>query len=272
MSLTTDKPFRPPSNAGLVYVGAGEPFPDDKARPPEVGDFVLFHDADNVISKIIRFGQRFRIHGDDRRYAWWNHAALVVGPGGALVEALGAGVVYSHLSAHQKESYVVVRTAPAMLDQRQILQLARYAAGTRYGFLTILSIGLSMLTGMKFGFGTDASFICSGLVAEAQLRAGAVFNRPSRLCSPADLARYYDAPPPEAEAGWYERVEADAGGALEGTEVAVGEEAEIAGDGSGVALPPLKIGVQFTVDGEVVSRTDLTFECTAVEELPDSPD
>lgn len=222
-AVTTPKPVLPGSNAGLVYVGRGERYPD-WATPPAPGDFVLFRDPDNVISKIIRFGQRFRVHGDCRRFAWWNHAALVVDDDGGLIEAQGQGVVRTTLDDHAKESYVVVRTDTHPHDAKQIDRLARQVVGIRYGFLTILSIGLSMLTGMKFGFGTDASFICSGLVAEAQLRAGAIFSRPARLCSPADLARYYDVDPPLPGATVYEAF--------------LGETAMAEGDGTGDPLLP----------------------------------
>src|SRR5262245_56939346 len=61
------------------------------------GGFILTH-GNAWTSKIIRFGQRLRIHGDDRKYAYWNHAALIVNDDGALVEALGAGVERTNIS------------------------------------------------------------------------------------------------------------------------------------------------------------------------------
>src|SRR5688500_20378531 len=51
-----------------------------------------------------------------------------------------------------------------------ISRFARHCVSTPYGFLTILSLALTLLTGAKINFGQDGSSICSGLVARSEER------------------------------------------------------------------------------------------------------
>lgn len=161
------------------------------------GDFLLTR-GHGPVSRMIRFGERLRIHGDDRRYAWFNHAALVVSPDGDLVEALGAGVVRTHASKYRASDYVVVRTHAAPHDVRQVLAFADWVVAhrARYGFLTLFSLALTMLTGSKLTFFVDGRYICSGFVARAMERTGTLFDRDPVHITPADLAKYYGAHPP----------------------------------------------------------------------------
>lgn len=168
----------------------------------EPGDFILTH-GDAWTSKLIRLGQRLRIHGDDRKYTYWNHAAIVVSTEGALVEALGRGVVRTHLDKYREPEYHLVRIAANGQDREQAVSFAEWAAGDPdgagregYGFVTIASIAYTLLTGGKFTFGIDGQAICSGLVARAMERTGAIFNRTPTHIMPADLAKYYDVDPP----------------------------------------------------------------------------
>jgi hypothetical protein len=166
------------------------------------GDFILTHE-NAWTSKIIRFGQRLRIHGDDRKYTYWNHAALIVGAEGALVEALGAGVERTSISDYTPVEYHLIRTSAADVDRKEVVAFGEWAAGgpdgedrQRYGWVTIASIAWTLLTGGKFTFAIEGQMICSGLVARAQERTQAIFNRTPSHIMPADLAKYYDATPP----------------------------------------------------------------------------
>jgi hypothetical protein len=168
----------------------------------EPGDFLLTH-SDKWTSKLIRFGQRLRIHGDDRKYTYWNHAALIVSDGGGLIEALGPGVSRTDLSKYLGTEYHLVRIGAGPEDRRQAVAFAEWAAGEpdgegrqRYGFLTVVSIAYTALTGGKFTFGIEGRAICSGLVARAMERTGAIFNRTPTHIMPADLAKYYTVEPP----------------------------------------------------------------------------
>ena len=56
--------------------------------------------------------------------------------------------------------------------------------------LSIASLGVTLLAGAKLTFFVDGEFICSGLVARAMERTGAIFNRDPVHITPADLATY----------------------------------------------------------------------------------
>ncbi len=198
----------PEQISAVQLVPAGE-----EAAAFEPGDFILTH-GDAWTSKMIRFGQRLRIHGDDRVYTHWNHAAIIVDPGGDIVEALGRGVTRRNLDAYKPREYVIVRIATAKEDRDQAVRFARWATGevdaaagaelpphkrkrVRYGYLTIVSIAYALLTGGKFTFSIAGQEICSGLVARALERTGVIFSvKPPTHMMPADLAKYYGAPGP----------------------------------------------------------------------------
>jgi len=179
----------------------------------EPGDFILTH-GDAWTSRLIRFGQGLRIHGPDRVYTHWNHAALIVDQDGGIIEALGAGVTRRSLDAYKPKEYTIVRIAADKDDRAQAVRFGRWATGevdpatgeqlvdgdgkrVRYGWLTIASIAYSLITGGKFSFSLAGQEICSGLVARALERTGIIFPvKPPTHIMPADLAKYYGAPGP----------------------------------------------------------------------------
>jgi hypothetical protein len=194
--MTTRAPFAPVPRAGVECFGPGE-----ESTDYDPGDFILAH-GEAWTSKLIRFGQRLRIHGEDRKYTYWNHAALVVSPTGDLIEAVGGGVCPAQISQYKADEYHLVRIGASADDRKQAVDFARWAAGLkegsrreRYGFLTIVSIAYTLVTGGKFTFGIEGQSICSGLVARAMERTGAIFNRTPTHIMPADLAKYYDVEP-----------------------------------------------------------------------------
>ncbi len=189
--------FQPISRAAVERLGPGE-----EATDIEPGDFILTH-GDAWTSKLIRFGQRLRIHGADRKFTWWNHAALISSASGGLIEALGAGVVRTEISKYKPVEYHLVRTGASRLDRDEMLAFGEWAAGDRrrsgrqrYGYVTILSIALTLLTGAKFSFSIEGQMICSGLVARSEERGTAIFSRDPTHIMPADLAKYYQVDPP----------------------------------------------------------------------------
>ena len=178
--------------------------PGETAAAFAPGDFILTHGS-AWTSKLIRFGQRLRIHGDDRKYTYWNHAALVVSDAGDLVEALGAGVMRTKIDKYRPVEYHLVRVGASGADRSEVVAFGEWAAGDAagdsrqgYGFLTLVSIAYTLLTGGKFTFSIEGQMICSGLVARAEERTKAIFNRTPSHIMPADLAKYYDAEPPES--------------------------------------------------------------------------
>jgi hypothetical protein len=186
-------PFEPICHAGLEHAPPGV-----SAESWTPGDFILTH-GDSFISKVIRFGEKLRIHRDDRKYTWFNHAALVTGYEGELVEALGRGVVLSTAADYLDKDYVVVHSGADTEEVKHILRFEEWVVAhrARYGWLTIASLAVTMLTGAKFTFFIDGEFICSGFVARAMERTGTIFNRDPVHITPADLAKYYDAKPPQ---------------------------------------------------------------------------
>ena len=188
--------FAPVPRLAAELVPAGQ-----AAAVWQPGDFLLTH-GDAFFSRLIRFGEALRIRGADRRFTWFNHAALVVGEDGSLAEALGQGVVTSNAAKYQQKDYVIVRTGASEADRAEVLAFADWVVTNRasYGWLTILSIAVTVLTGSKLTFFVDGEFICSGFVARAMERTGAVFSRDPVHITPADLAKYYDATPPAGSA------------------------------------------------------------------------
>jgi uncharacterized protein YycO len=177
--------------AGVERYGPGE-----QVENPEPGDFILTH-GNAWTSRLIRFGQGLRFRGDDRKYTYWNHTAIFVDDQANIVEALGAGVRPAvHISKYKQIEYWVVRLRALTEDRQQSAQFALRCVGQPYGFVTIVSIALSLLTGTKFSFGFAGQKICSGLVARALERTGVFFEPEPSHIMPAELAKMYGVEPP----------------------------------------------------------------------------
>lgn len=158
----------------------------------EPGDFLLTR-GDYWSSRIIRLGQRFRF---PKEFARYNHAALVLDSNGSIVEALGQGIVKRHVSEYRPKNYYLVKIEASDEDREQIVRYAESVleARYRYGWLTIVSVGLSLLTGSSLVFARASTAICSGFVSDALVRAGYVFPKPPAFMVPADLAEFFDIP------------------------------------------------------------------------------
>lgn len=161
----------------------------------EAGDLLLHH-ASALHSKLIRFGEGLRFHGKDHQFAYWNHASFVVDQH-SIVEALGSGVECSELSKYAGSDFVRVRVRWDWHDRDQAVDFALSQVGSEYGFVTLVGVGLHMLTGGKLTVGLDGTQICSGLVARCLERGPTVFEHhdPSNI-TPADLARHFQVPKP----------------------------------------------------------------------------
>jgi uncharacterized protein YycO len=161
------------------------------ARP---GDFIVTHST-GVYGRLIRFGEALRYWGHDKVFAHWSHAAIFVDESGNIIEALGGGVQKRNISVYAGTEYVVVHLPPATssVDRQQAVAFAEFCLNDPYGWLTIVSISLCLLTGAKLTFGVDGQQICSALVARSLERIGEIFseNEPWHLM-PADLAKHFD--------------------------------------------------------------------------------
>jgi hypothetical protein len=140
------------------------------------------------LSRLIQWGQARRFRGGRARYAHWNHAVWV--SAGSLVEAVGKGVVCSPYDKYRDVEFALVHSNLTDAERADADQFVRYMYGrhTKYGVVTIVSIALSLLTGVRVHFGLRDTVICSGLVAAA-LEADAWRGDPSHVM-PADLAEY----------------------------------------------------------------------------------
>ena len=121
---------------------------------------------------------------------------MIVSDDGDLIEALGAGVKRTKLSKYEQTEYHLVRIEASAEDRGEVVAYAEWCLDQPYGFLTIISIGLGLLTGAKFTFAFDGQTICSGLVARALERTKAIFNRTPSHIVPADLAKFFQVKPP----------------------------------------------------------------------------
>jgi hypothetical protein len=115
---------------------------------------------------------------------------------GDIAEALSNGVVRNHISRYTPPACYLVKINASDEDRSQMMALAEAVLTdcdrTEYGWLTILSIILTLLTGSKLVFGMVGTAICSGFVAEALVRAGEIFDKPPSHMMPADLAMHYN--------------------------------------------------------------------------------
>jgi hypothetical protein len=184
--------FKPIATAGSRSYGPGE----EEAPRFSPGDIVLTH-GDSWTSRIIRWGQRLRFRGRDRKYTWWNHVAVIVREDGTLIEAIGGGVQVRKLDVYRPTEYTLVDIAATDADRGQVVRFAEECVGSPYAFIVIGSIALSLLSGSKFDFGVDGQLICSGLASRALERTQAIFARTPSHMSPADLAKYFQVEPPD---------------------------------------------------------------------------
>lgn len=136
-----------------------------------------------------------RYWGRDKIFAHWSHAAIFVNDSGDIVEALSGGVQQRNISVYHGTEYVVVHlpatTTP--LDREQAVEFAKFCLTDAYGWLTIVSVALCLLTGARFGFEVDGQQICSSLVARCIERIGEIFPGAEPWhATPADLAKHFN--------------------------------------------------------------------------------
>ena len=155
------------------------------------GDFILTH-SKAIPGKVIRAGEFIRYHGDMRDFSHWNHSALIISEDGKLIEAVGRGVSYGHISDYKDQEYYIVSTKLNKQSQEQAIDAAISFLDEKYGWVTIASLTLELLTGVKIQFSSSNSIICSALVAMSLWAGGYVFSRNPLQMMPADLAAAFN--------------------------------------------------------------------------------
>jgi uncharacterized protein YycO len=162
-------------------------------EPPKFipGDFILVSTT-GILAKCIRAGQFLRYHNKMRPFAHWNHAAMIVDTDGTIVEAAGRGVRYANISEYKSTEYYLVSTKLNKQSRDQAVEAAKNFVKDKYGWFTILSIVMQLVTGIEFQFSFGDSVICSGLVAMSLWAGGVIFDCNPYQMMPADLASAYD--------------------------------------------------------------------------------
>jgi hypothetical protein len=173
----------------LHAVSAFEVSPSGHTASPSPGDFLLCHRR-GIVSAIIRWGERLRFRSGSR----WSHAVFVE-TSTTIIEALARGVVRTPLESYHNTEYVLVRTGLSIDDAAQAVAFARSCLGDAYGWATIIGDALRFLTpGRGIWFGAGVTRICSGLVANTQVRGWMIYDEEPSSMSPAELAEAHDVP------------------------------------------------------------------------------
>jgi uncharacterized protein YycO len=191
-------PATGPANVVNAHVEAAAPAPSAavvRTGPAaQMGDFILTHSS-GIYGTLIRVGERLRYMGKEKIFAHWSHSAIFVNDTGDIIEALGGGVQKRNISVYRGTEYVVVHLPrdTSEKDRSEVVAFASYSLRQGYGWLTIVSIALNLLSGSKLGFGVDGQQICSALVARCIERIGEIFteNEPWHMM-PADLAKHFE--------------------------------------------------------------------------------
>lgn len=175
------------------------------------GDVILTR-SNSVVGSLIRFGERARFAGwpaalhwlikfvlrisqpDELSDPWWaNHAAVYIGDG-QLIEALADGLTLSPVSKYSQSIHVPLaglRPDVTDTDRAQAVGFARtqLARHDRYGWLSIASIVVQLLTPLRLDLSWDGALICSAFAGQCLEHAGVLLpTRSSLTTMPADLA------------------------------------------------------------------------------------
>lgn len=143
------------------------------------------------MSWAIRLVQSWRSPKTD---AHWNHVAILASrtPTGNwnVYQAQGKGVSYVPLSDVAPGGTYEVVKCPATADPEKVVAFAQSQTGVKYGYLTIASIILNVITPKRLAIRKPGTWICSALAAAALWYAGwPVSEKWADLyqVSPADL-------------------------------------------------------------------------------------
>jgi hypothetical protein len=162
------------------------------------GDFLVVH-SESWHNKVVQWAQRQAAHGEERRFAYWDHTALVVSDDGEIVESISSqGVTRSRAVQYLFSDYHVVHIEATDEVRRLVVEYADWTIdqGTRYGWWSVVGIACMIVSRGRFTFEIPGQEICSGIVARAMERAGALFRTTPSHVTPADLARFYGVEPP----------------------------------------------------------------------------
>jgi hypothetical protein len=164
------------------------------------GDMILVHGT-TWLGALIRFFLRMRFRcTEERRFAHWSHAALVVGPKGQIVEVLARGVVLRELRRYKDDDCLHISVDLSAADRSKAVGFAVARLRQRYGALGFLLLTFALLFRDRFRVGDFGQQGCAVLIARALQQAGMSFERRPVEMTPADLAKHFHAVPDEGSA------------------------------------------------------------------------
>jgi uncharacterized protein YycO len=170
--------------------------PGADATDVDPGDFILTHRR-KLIAALISWAQKRRFRGPDAPFAHWSHAALIVGPGGELVEAESMGVTRSTIQKYRAQEYHLVRLGSELTQEgrRNAVAYAEAQVGQAFGYLDMVGAGLHLLFGWPLHWMRRNHEICSSLIVKALQHGGLLQDLDPAMTLPADLAKIFDVRP-----------------------------------------------------------------------------
>jgi hypothetical protein len=159
------------------------------------GDIILVRGV-GWLGRLIRIFECLRYHNDaDRSFAYWSHAAIVVGREGLLIEVLHNGVALSRLEKYRGQEYHYVHLDLSEANRRSATSYACACLHQKYGVLSFVLMALSLLAGDWLRIPDRGQQGCVALIARALQRAGVSFERGPADMMPADLAKRFGVRP-----------------------------------------------------------------------------
>jgi hypothetical protein len=161
---------------------------------PQPGDIGFAH-SNGIMGKAIRFGERIRW---GEKPSHWNHAFIVDTVSQVdgewvvtIIQAEPSGVTQGKRIETVGE-YILVEPHPDH-DRASILKFARAQVGSEYGWFSIVSDMVDIITPNWFpAFRSQGTWICSALVAEALRFGGWLHNWGDiYIVTPAQLFNEY---------------------------------------------------------------------------------
>jgi uncharacterized protein YycO len=174
---------------GYVRCGPGEVIAD--LRP---ADIILIRGR-GWLGRLIRAAAWVRYRKDDRRYAHWSHAALVLSASGHLVEVRAGGVGICGIEKFRDQEFHYVRLELADHGRWEAVRYAVSCVGKSYSVSGFILLGLSVVFGDWLRVPDKGQQGCVALIARALQRAGIAFDRAPPDMMPADLAKQFNVMP-----------------------------------------------------------------------------
>ena len=140
----------------------------------------------DLTARAIQFAQA-RKYGKGSPASRFNHVFFVSDDVGGIIQANQSGVERGRLSQYANQTYELKRPPYGPGGAQIAVAAAEAALGTKYGFLTIASVALSLLTGTKLRFGISGEEICSGAAADWMDRANIDCGPDETYDTPSDL-------------------------------------------------------------------------------------